>query len=174
MADFLKPKETPVLPKEQAPIPDLAKKPVAPLESKEQELAPEQTQTVEEQGETPQAAPSQQAQTGQHISTLQERVATPHTKSERLVEIERIMGDGLEDIYNNLEPQVQQTVKAEGEKAANEIEGIIEQGKAVAKKVLSILRGWLEKIPGVNNFFLEQESKLKTDKIMAITRKTRH
>ena len=121
--------------------------------------------------EQPSSAPAQQSSHANHISTLKERVPTPHTKTERLVEIEKIMSDGLSDVYSTLDPSQQQEVKVEGEKAANEIEGLIEQGQVVAKKILHILRVWLTKIPGVNKFFLEQESKLKTDKIMAITRK---
>jgi len=131
-------------------------------EKNSQELAAEQ----------PSTAPQQQPAQSSHVSALKERVATPHTKSERVQEIELIMSDGLADIYSTLDVTQQQAVKVEGEKAANEIEGLIEQGAVVAKKVLSILRNWLTKIPGVNKFFLEQESKLKTDKIMAITRKT--
>lgn len=107
------------------------------------------------------------------VEPLAERVATPRTKSERLVAIENVMSIGLEELYAALPAEAQQSVKAEGEKTAHAIESLIESGKIAAKKVLHLLRGWLEKIPGVNAFFLEQESKIKTDRIMAIARKTR-
>lgn len=115
---------------------------------------------------------------GRHQSTatiepLSGRVATPHTKSERLVEIEKVMSDGLESIYASLDAPTQQKVRAEGEDAARGIEKIIEAGTYAAGKILSIIRKWIKHIPGVNQFFLEQESKIKTDKILAIARKTR-
>ncbi len=139
----------------------------------EQEKTLEQEQNSQElAAEQPSTAPQQQQPQGDHVVKLKERVATPHTKSERLAEIEQIMSGGLADIYATLDADQQQEVKVEGEKAANQIEQLIEQGTVVAKKVLEILRDWLRKIPGVNKYFLEQESKLKTDKIMAIIRKT--
>ncbi|PIZ81553.1 MAG: hypothetical protein COY02_01435, partial [Parcubacteria group bacterium CG_4_10_14_0_2_um_filter_41_6] len=79
----------------------------------------------------------------------------------------------LDQAYQNLDPQTQEMIKKQGEQTATAIEQLIEQGKAMAKGVLGLIRAWLHKIPGMNKFFLEQESKLKTDKIMAIERKTR-
>ena len=105
------------------------------------------------------------------LKTLSRRITGLEKERQRLAEIEEIMSDGLADVYSTLDSKQQQEVKEEGEKAANEIESIIEQGVVVAKKILNILRDWLKIIPGVNKYFLEQESKLKTDKIMAITRK---
>ena len=144
----------------------LKKHEAEPLREPEALKAP----SVELAREMPQQAPIQAAQ---HIEPLTERVATPRTKSERLVEIEKPMSSGLDGLYATLPPVVQARIKAEGEKTASAIEQLIESGKAAAKKVLKLLRGWLEKIPGVNAFFLEQESKIKTDRIMAIARKTR-
>ena len=59
-------------------------------------------------------------------------------------------------------------LKIEGEKTASQIEALLEKGKDVAKKILHLIRQWLHKIPGVNKFFLEQESKIKTDRIMGM------
>ncbi len=102
----------------------------------------------------------------QHIRPLTERVETPTTKSERLIDIEKIMTEGLDDIYVALPPELQAAVKYEGEIAAAKIEELIESGKSISKKVLAILRSWLEKIPGVNKFFLEQEAKIKTERLL--------
>jgi len=107
------------------------------------------------------------------VEPLVQRVATPQTKSERLIEIEKVMSAGLEDLYGGLDGATQQTVKIEGEKAAGKIEKMIEGGKFAAGKILSVLRTWINHIPGVNIFYLEQESKIKTDNILAIARKTR-
>ena len=58
--------------------------------------------------------------------------------------------------------------REEGERVAREIEAIIHTGRAIAVKVLELIKRWLRLIPGVNKFFLEQEAKIKTDKIIKI------
>ncbi|MAG28808.1 hypothetical protein CL632_01510 [bacterium] len=174
MVDLLKPTEIPKIPQEQAqkPSPEIVEKPqAAPQEQKEQIQAPKQPRL--ETGAPNQVPQKAQTQANDNISQLKERVPTPHTKSERVIEIEKIMTAGLDDIYKELDPNTQQTVKTIGEEAASQIEKLIEEGQNIAKKVLSVLRGWLKKIPGVNIYFLEQESKRKTDKIMAMARKTK-
>lgn len=170
MIDLLKSKETPIIQPEkveQQPVSLIEAEQAPSVEAKEPQ--PKQPEQAKEQPShaQPQAGPDG------HVISLKERVATPATKSERLIEIEKIMSDGLADLYAALTPEAKATVKLEGEKAANRIEKLIESGKAAGKKVLDVLRTWLHKIPGVNAYFLEQESKRKTDKIMAMARKSR-
>jgi hypothetical protein len=43
--------------------------------------------------------------------------------------------------------------------------------KATARVVLDLIRQWLMLIPRVNRYFLEQESKIKTDRMMTLQRK---
>ncbi|MDP3995478.1 MAG: hypothetical protein Q8P78_02585 [bacterium] len=170
MVDLLKPKETPKIQPEtveQEPVPSIEVEHGPNVEAKETQVEQPREQAKEQPEQS--VLPS----VSQHISPLKERVATPHTKSERLIEIEKIMSDGLSELYAALPPEAQAMIKLEGEKAANHIEKLIESGKAAGKKVLSILRDWLHKVPGVNAYFLEQESKRKTDKIMAMARKSR-
>jgi len=59
--------------------------------------------------------------------------------------------------------------KEEGERTARQIENVIAIGKSMAVKILELLKNWLRLIPGVNKFFLEQEAKIKTDKILRDT-----
>jgi len=40
--------------------------------------------------------------------------------------------------------------------------------KIKARKVLHLIRDWLKIIPGINKYFLEQEAKIKTDKIIEL------
>jgi hypothetical protein len=40
--------------------------------------------------------------------------------------------------------------------------------KIHAKKVVELIRDWLLTIPGVNKFFLEQEAKIKTDRVLEL------
>ena len=177
MPDFLKLREKlhDVLdPQEQEPQPSAQSPEVQAIAAPEAKGAQRSPEAGEQASESKDQASS--GQTGSHVShvvPLKDRVQSPHTKSERLVAIERIMSDRLGDIYMGLDPAPQQAVKAAGEDAAGKIEQLIEEGKAAAKSVLKILQTWLKKIPGVNRYFLEQESKIKTDRIMAVVRKTR-
>ena len=43
---------------------------------------------------------------------------------------------------------------------------MVSAAKVHSKKILKAIVGWLKMIPGVNKFFLEQEAKIKTDKIL--------
>jgi len=174
MSNFLQPKEqTKIAPKEQEIKPEYAKTApevrVAPLvEIREQSETPE-TVPQQEASEAPATAPARVQD--DNIEPLGKRVPTPHTKSERLIEIEKIMSQGLEGVYANLDQGAQDKLKIEGEKSANKIERIVEEGGNIAKKILHVLRDWLKRIPGVNKFFLEQESKIKTDRIVAMAKK---
>ncbi|MCH8049516.1 hypothetical protein IH979_02285 [Patescibacteria group bacterium] len=56
--------------------------------------------------------------------------------------------------------------KARGEEIAATVKTMVDTGKVRVKKILDLIREWLSMIPGVNKFFLEQEAKIKTDKVM--------
>jgi hypothetical protein len=92
-------------------------------------------------------------------------------KSETLVRIEKILEEDLNDIYFKMPQKKQEEFKEKGEEAASKIEKMVEAGKTVAKKILKLIREWLKLIPGVNKFFLEQEAKIKTDKIVVLAEK---
>ncbi len=134
------------------------------------EVQPVVEERRESKAEEPSHAPASAA-TGSHVIPASERVEHPQNKSQELHAIEKVMASGLEEIYVNLDPKTKQMVKTEGEVTAGKIEALLQTGKDVAKKILQLIRAWLHKIPGVNSFFLEQESKIKTDKILAMTKK---
>ena len=170
MVDLLKPKETPIINPERGMQEESKSREAYVVQQETRE--PERTRESQAEPLKEQPSHAPRAALGR-VSPPEERLAAPETKSERLIEVERIMSENLEDIYAALPPELQAAVKYEGEVAAQKIEELIEGGKSISKKVLAILRSWLEKIPGVNQFFLEQESKRKTDKIMALARKSR-
>lgn len=95
------------------------------------------------------------------------------TKSEEVKEIENILSEGLEQVYQNLPTTMREQFKKQGEETASKIEQIISHTKIAVKKILALIFAWLKVIPGVNRFFLEQESKIKTDKILALAEKNR-
>ena len=93
--------------------------------------------------------------------------APPLQKDPETALIENILAEGLEDAYKSMPPDLQIKFKAKGEETAGKIRVLIESAKAKAKTILGLIRDWLKMIPGVNKFFLEQEAKIKTDKILA-------
>lgn len=83
-------------------------------------------------------------------------------------EIEKILSDDLQGVYTELTPEQKVVFRREGEHAALTIRHLLEQMKLKAKSILDIIRRWLKLIPGINRFFLEQEAKIKTDRVMAL------
>lgn len=87
---------------------------------------------------------------------------------EREKEIERILSYGLADLYVKMTPEKQQEFKRVGEETTQRINAMLSETKIKVKKIISLIRNWLSMIPGVNSFFLEQETKIRTDKVMKI------
>jgi len=86
-----------------------------------------------------------------------------------LKKIEDVLAEDLSDVYLGLDAAHRRLFKEEGERASNQIKNLFDRAQATAKKVLDIIKRWLMMIPHVNKFFLEQEAKIKTDKIMKIS-----
>jgi len=95
------------------------------------------------------------------------------TKDQYHARIERILEENLVDVYLSLPPAARARFKAEGEASAVKIRSMIEKAKVRAKDVLKIILHWLKTIPRINNFFLQQEAKIKTDKIILLARERR-
>lgn len=93
------------------------------------------------------------------------------SKSPVVQEIESILAEDLRDVYAKMSPEEQAHFRAEGEQAATNISRLLNQVKIKTKAILNIIRSWLRLIPGVNRFFLEQEAKIKADRILAIAKK---
>jgi len=89
-------------------------------------------------------------------------------KSLELKKIEDILEEDIEDFYFNLPPQKQQEFKQKGEETAGKIEELLRTVKVNMRKIIGLIKSWLQIIPGVNKHFLEQESKIKADKILKI------
>jgi hypothetical protein len=94
--------------------------------------------------------------------------AVPATKDAELMRVERVLEDNLSDIFFKLPVDVRTKFKAKGEETATKINVLMESAKVKARAVLALIRDWLKMIPGVNGFFLEQEAKIKTDRLMAL------
>lgn len=91
---------------------------------------------------------------------------SPVLKSPLAQNIEIALEENLDELYLSMPSALQSEFKHKGEETASKIIAIIKKGKDVAKKVFEAIVEWLKLIPGVNKFFLEQEAKIKTDKII--------
>lgn len=86
-------------------------------------------------------------------------------------EIEDVLEEDISEIYQQLDAEQQRLFKEKGEETASKIAQLIASAKATARKIASLIIEWLKIIPGVNKFFLEQEAKIKADKILALHKK---
>jgi hypothetical protein len=95
----------------------------------------------------------------------------PSIKDELTAKIEKVMEEGINDAYQRLSPVAKQEFKLKGEVAAIKIRELLRSAHVRAKKVLRLILEWLKMLPGINKFFLEQEAKIKTDRIISLQNK---
>lgn len=92
-----------------------------------------------------------------------------------LIEIEQILSENIDEIYNSLTAEQKLIFRKKGEETASKIEILMREVKINIKKILILIRDWLlmlvQMIPGVNKLFLIQEAKIKTDKIFILAEK---
>ena len=139
---------------------------VVPPEELDLKLEKEDAEKKElpEQKPTPEQVTQQPAR---KIIKPRPAIPTP-VKDAVMVKIEKIMEEGLNDSYQRLSPVAKQEFKLKGEQAASQIRELLKSTHIKVKKILRLILDWLRILPGVNHFFLEQEAKIKTDKIIAL------
>lgn len=103
-------------------------------------------------------------------------IASPNTQTQswqvrRAAAIDVILAEGLNDIFIKMNPTQQSVFKKAGEEAVTKINQLLSETKVKVNKIVEIIRKWLKLIPGINKFFLEQEVKIKADKIFKIKNK---
>lgn len=110
-----------------------------------------------------------------HIAAPQANVRPiPQVRDELIVQIEKIMEENLGDVYSVLTPVQKQQFKIKGEETANKIKHIIETTSAKLGKIVKLIFEWLKILPGINHFFLEQEAKIKAEKIITLGEQKKH
>lgn len=98
------------------------------------------------------------------------RPAPPKKTTDRLTdEIEEILEEDLKDLYLSMPKEKQAEFKIKGEETMSLVNQLVRTAHVNAKKIFQLIRAWLKIIPGVNRFFLEQEAKIKTDKILLVS-----
>ncbi|MFA6514605.1 MAG: hypothetical protein WCT50_05005 [Patescibacteria group bacterium] len=89
-------------------------------------------------------------------------------QKKRALEIDNILSEGLHEVFLKMTPARQKEFKIAGEETVSKISALLDKGKVKVSKIIGLIKNWLKLIPGVNKFFLEQEAKIKADKIMNI------
>ncbi len=92
-----------------------------------------------------------------------------HQRREK--EIDNFLSDGLSETFLAMSPAKQKIFKEEGEKTAKKINILLDATKINIGKIINLIRRWLSLITGANRFFLDQEAKIKTDKIIKMKNK---
>ncbi len=82
--------------------------------------------------------------------------------------VEKILEDGLGEYYLQLPESAKVRFHQKGEEVTNQIAAMVREFRVKVKQVVLLIREWLLTIPGVNKFFLEQEAKIKTDRILGL------
>jgi hypothetical protein len=110
-------------------------------------------------------------------STIQSQVAEPpklEQEDELMQRVEEILANDVGEFYMDLDPTTQAKFKQQGEDAVVKINTILKQAKVRAKEIIVIITEWLQIVPGLNKFFIEQSAKIKTDKIMYVGSKNKN
>jgi len=92
----------------------------------------------------------------------------PQIKDSVTVQVENIMSEGLSDVYRELPVIKQQEFKLKGEETAMAIRLLLRSTHVKIKKIFRLLLEWLKLLPGISQFFLVQEAKIKADKISTL------
>jgi len=92
-------------------------------------------------------------------------------QQKRAQEIDNILAEGLHEVFLKMDPKKQKEFKQQGEETVIKINKLLDKTKIKVSAIIELIKKWLKIIPGVNKFFLEQEAKIKADRIMKIKNK---
>lgn len=85
-------------------------------------------------------------------------------------DVQKILEDGLEEAVVAMSADAKERFFQKGKEIGALVAEMVRTYKVEVKRVLRMLKEWLTTIPGVNRFFLEQEAKIKTDRILELER----
>ena len=91
----------------------------------------------------------------------------PLTKDQELQVIERILEDGLLDVFLEMTKERRTQFRADGEALATLVRSLVGQPKAMRPHDLQVrVQAWLKSIGGVDRFWLMQAMKIKTTDLL--------
>lgn len=100
-------------------------------------------------------------------ATQASQTAAALPQNQELHAVESILAEGLDETFMHLSPAQQLEFKKTGEATAQKILDALRKHATRIKDVVRLIVAWLKTLPGINRFFLEQEAKIKADKIFA-------
>jgi len=106
-----------------------------------------------------------------HITAVQAPVIGADEEAQTKKIVEEILSENMVEIYEGLPLNLQEEFKKQGDETATQISKLLQQAKDVTRQILDLIKKWLKIIPGLNKFFIEQEAKTKTAKLMALASK---
>jgi len=83
-------------------------------------------------------------------------------------EVDSILSAGMDNTFLSLDAGTQRIFKIKGEETAKKITILLMQTKIKVAEITKLILDWLRIIPRVNKYYLEQEAKIKTEKILKI------
>lgn len=89
-------------------------------------------------------------------------------KDEELLMIEDILSEDVSSVYAELSAARQAAFKKRGEETALRIKILLKQTKVKIHEIFELIKNWLLMLPKISGYFLEQEAKIKTDKVMQL------
>lgn len=92
----------------------------------------------------------------------------PLPKTAVRLEIESVLSEHINAMISHMDVEAKTAFKLQANETASTIEKRVNTAKATAKKVIRLITTWLRLIPGVNEFYIEQEAKIKADKILEL------
>jgi hypothetical protein len=90
----------------------------------------------------------------------------PLEKDEITLEVERILEDGLGEYIPDMPGEAREKFIKKGGEVAGQVSIMVRSLNVQVKRVVDLIKDWLLTIPGVNRYFIEQEAKIKTDRIV--------
>lgn len=125
----------------------------------------EAVEGVEEQA--PEQAPAEPVAAPTPVQMVSRVVRAP--KDRMTAEVEAVLSEGLEELYKQLAPNERAAFKKKGEETAKTVRELLLEAKVNVKKVFDAIRDWLKLLSDrANKFYLEQEAKIKTDKLLLL------
>lgn len=152
---------------EQVPVPPVAEKEVYFNKEDTPETIGEHTLEIIEENK---AAPKSVSVVAAALPIKKEDDVVSYSQK-RGIAIDNILSEGLEETFLAMAPDKQKVFKKEGEETVKKINTLLDATKINFNKIALLIRRWLRLIPGINRFFLDQEAKIKTDKILKIKNK---
>lgn len=89
----------------------------------------------------------------------------------REAQIDAFLSENLSETFLAMSPDKQKIFKEEGEATAKKINVLLDATKVNVGKIVDLIKKWLRLIAGINRFFLDQEAKIKADKIIKMKNK---